>query len=211
MTRGRFITVEGIEGVGKSTNMTFIATMLDESGIPVLRSREPGGTPTAERIREILLEHGDEPMPPIAEMLLFFASRSLHLENAIRPALAAGTWVLCDRFTDASRAYQGIARQLGLERIDTLADWVHDGLEPDLTLLLDAPSAVGLSRAGRRGQADRMESETESFYERAREAYLQLARENPQRFRVIDAAQPLKSVQAAIAEMVRGLIEKSHQ
>lgn len=211
MKRGRFITVEGIEGVGKSTNMAFIANMLDESGISVLRSREPGGTPTAERIREILLEHGDEPMPPVAEMLLFFASRALHIENAIRPALAAGTWVLCDRFTDASRAYQGVARQLGLERIDTLATWVQEGLEPDLTLLLDAPARVGMSRAGRRGQTDRMESEKQGFYERAREAYLQLAKQHPQRFRVIDASRPLKFVQAAIAESVQELIEKSHE
>ena len=210
MTRGRFITVEGIEGVGKSTNMAFIEHLLEGLGITVLRSREPGGTPTAERIREILLEHGDEPMPPIAEMLLFFAARSLHLENAIRPALASGTWVLCDRFTDASRAYQGVARQLGLERVDTLAEWVQQGLEPDLTLLLDAPAHVGMSRAGRRGQTDRMESEAQDFYERAREAYLQLARDNPQRFHVIDASQGLDTVQAAIASAIQDLFENKH-
>lgn len=208
MTRGRFITVEGIEGVGKSTNMEFLGTLIEARGYTVMRSREPGGTPIAERIRAILLEHGDEPLPGIAELLLFFAARSLHIENAIRPALEAGTWVLCDRFTDASRAYQGVARNLGIERIETLADWVQDGLEPDLTVLLDAPAKVGMGRADQRGEADRMESEQHSFYERARQAYLDLAAARPQRFRVVDANRSLADVQATIAEEIQELFDK---
>lgn len=207
MTRGKFITVEGIEGVGKSTNMDYLASLIEKRGFTVLRSREPGGTPIAERIRQILLEHGDEPLPGIAELLLFFAARSLHIENCIRPALEEGTWVLCDRFTDASRAYQGIGRGLGIDRVNRLAEWVQDGLEPDLTVLLDAPARVGLKRAGERGAADRMESEQESFYTRVREAYLQLARENPQRFRVIDADRPLRDVQSAIAAEANSLFK----
>ncbi len=205
--RGKFITVEGIEGVGKSTNMDFLATLIEQRGISVIRSREPGGTPIAERIRCILLEHGDEPLPEIAELLLFFAARSLHIENAIRPALESGTWVLCDRFTDASRAYQGSGRGLGIDRVDTLAEWVQEGLEPDLTVLLDAPGEVGMKRAGQRGETDRMESEQGSFYERVREAYLALAAAQPGRFRVVDANRPLAAVQADIAELIRKLLD----
>jgi len=198
MARGKFITVEGIEGVGKSTNIAFLAALIERRGYGVVTTREPGGTPAAERIRALLLEHGSEPVPDIAEMLLFFAARSLHLSNRIRPALERGDWVVCDRFTDASRAYQGFGRRLGLERINTLAEWVHEGLEPDLTILLDAPASVGMGRAERRGAADRLESEQASFYERVREGYLALARAEPQRFAVIDASGTLPEVQAGI-------------
>jgi len=198
MARGKFITVEGIEGVGKSTNIAFLAALIERRGYGVVTTREPGGTPAAERIRALLLEHGSEPVPDIAEMLLFFAARSLHLPNRIRPALERGDWVVCDRFTDASRAYQGFGRRLGLERINTLAEWVHEGLEPDLTILLDAPASVGMGRAERRGAADRLESEQASFYERVREGYLALARAEPQRFAVIDASGTLPEVQAGI-------------
>ena len=157
--RGKFITVEGIEGVGKSTNIDFLSSIIEEHGLSVLRTREPGGTPMAERIRQMLLEHGDEPLPDIAELLLFFASRSLHISNTIQPALANGKWVVCDRFTDASRAYQGHGRGLGVERINLMAQWVQGNLQPDLTLLLDAPAEVGMARAEKRGEADRLDSE----------------------------------------------------
>ena len=204
--RGQFITVEGIEGVGKSSNVDFLAGRIQASGHEVVTTREPGGTPMAERIRGMLLEHGDEPLPDIAELLLFFAARSLHINNLIRPALAAGQWVICDRFTDASRAYQGAGRGLVGERIETLADWVHDGLQPDMTLLLDAPANVGMGRAQRRGAADRLESEQQSFYERVREAYLSLASAEPGRFEIVDASRDLPAVQADIGEIIDRLL-----
>jgi dTMP kinase len=202
MNRGQFITIEGIEGVGKSTNIDFIARLVETSGRRVVKTREPGGTPMAESIRDMLLAHGHEAVPDVAEMLLFFASRALHLHNLIRPALERGEWVICDRFTDASRAYQGFGRGLDMEMINTMADWVHDGLDPDLTILLDAPADVGLMRAGARGSADRLESEQASFYSRVREGYLELAAAEPERFCVVDASQGLDDVQAAIAEAV---------
>lgn len=204
--RGKFITVEGIEGVGKSTNIDFLCPLIEEQGFTVLRTREPGGTPMAERIRDMLLEHGEEPLPDIAELLLFFASRSLHVSNTIRPALAAGKWVVCDRFTDASRAYQGTARGLGLERINLLAEWVQEGLQPDLTLLLDAPAEVGMERTEKRGAADRLDSEEVGFYQRARDGYLSLAAAEPERFAVIDASHELSQVQAAIAAEINRLL-----
>jgi dTMP kinase len=207
--RGKFITVEGIEGTGKSTNIDFLCPIIEEQGITVVRTREPGGTPMAERIREMLLEHGDEPLPDIAESLLFFASRSLHVNNTIKPALAGGKWVVCDRFTDASRAYQGIGRGLGLEKINLLAEWVHEDLQPDLTLLLDAPAEVGRGRAFERGAADRMDSEQAEFYQRVRDGYLELAKADPDRFAVVDASQELAQVQTAIALEIRRLLSDS--
>ena len=202
MARGMFITIEGVEGVGKSTNMEFIARRIAAAGFDVKCGREPGGTPMAERIRDMLLQHGDEPLPDLAELLLFFASRTLHIENSIRPALAAGSWVVCDRFTDASRAYQGAGRGLNLQRIDTLAEWVHGDLQPDLTVLLDAPAEIGMGRAASRGATDRLESEQNSFYERVRNHYLALAAAEPERFSVIDASQPLDAVQMQIGTAV---------
>ncbi len=209
MDPGKFITVEGIEGVGKSTNIEFLAALIEEKGLKVIRTREPGGTPIAERIRALLLEHGDEPMTDIAELLLFFASRSLHIHNAIKPALQAGQWVVCDRFTDASRAYQGDGRGLNQDTINTLASWVQEDLQPDMTVLLDAPAEVGMDRAGRRGAADRLEIEKTDFYARVREGYLALAKSEPHRFIVIDASQPLSQVQADIAENITGLLSNS--
>ena len=208
MPRGRFITVEGIEGVGKSTNLDYVAGLVESGGYRVVKTREPGGTPMAESIREMLLEHGHEPVPDLAELLLFFAARALHLHNVIRPALERGEWVICDRFTDASRAYQGAGRGLDLAMIDTLARWVHDGLEPDLTILLDAPAELGMARAGARGKTDRLESEQASFYARVRDGYLALAKKEPQRFCVVDASRPLAEVQAAIASAVAELSSK---
>ena len=199
MARGRFITVEGGEGVGKSTNMEYVCDLLRARGLEVVCTREPGGTPLAEQIRGMLLEHGSEPLPPLAELLLFFAARALHVENRIRPALATGSWVVCDRFTDATRAYQGAGRGLDAGRIDTLAAWVHGELNPDLTILLDAPPEVGRRRAAERSDADRLEAQAADFHARVRNAYLARARAEPERFAVIDATQPLAAVQAAIA------------
>jgi dTMP kinase len=206
---GKFITVEGIEGVGKSTNIDFLSSIIEAKGVSVLRTREPGGTPMAERIRHMLLEHGDEPLPDIAELLLFFASRSVHIDNKIRPALAAGQWVVCDRFTDASRAYQGYGRGLSLDRINILAEWVQEDLRPDLTIILDAPAEVAMERTEKRGEADRLDSEEAGFYRRVRDGYLELAAAEPDRFAVVDASQELEQVQAAIAAEINRLLSNN--
>jgi dTMP kinase len=207
--RGRFITVEGIEGTGKSTNIAFLTALIETRGYKVMTSREPGGTPMAEKIRQLLLDHGQEPLPAIAELLLFFAARSLHLENMILPALDEGTWVISDRFTDASRAYQAAGRGLPADSVETLAGWVLSGLEPDLTLLLDAPAEVGMRRAASRGEGDRMDNETLEFYERVREAYLRLADRNPGRFVVVDADQTIDDVQRDIERGVARLFDQN--
>jgi dTMP kinase len=206
MDRGKFITVEGGEGVGKSTNIELICKLIRRRGHDVVHTREPGGTPLAERIRTMLLEHGDEPLPDDAELLLFFAARSLHLHNRIRPALDIGTWVVCDRFTDATRAYQGSGRGLDIRKIETLAEWVHGDLQPDLTVLLDAPPEVGMNRAEQRGQADRLEAEQAGFHRRVREAYLRQAAAEPGRFAVVDATLPLSKVQAAIDRALQRIL-----
>jgi dTMP kinase len=206
MERGRFITVEGVEGVGKSTNIDFLSGVIEARGFECVKTREPGGTPMAERIRDMLLEHAEETLPDTAELLLFFAARSLHINNRIRPALRAGKWVVCDRFTDASRAYQGAGRGLDIDKINTLADWVQEELQPDLTLLLDAPAEVGMRRAEKRGATDRLESEEVSFYQRIRAGYLALAAAEPERFSVIDASQPLQAVQKDIERSLNTLL-----
>jgi dTMP kinase len=206
MVRGKFITIEGIEGTGKSTNIEFLTSLIEEHGFEAFRTREPGGTPMAERIRELLLERGQESLPEIAELLLFFASRSLHLTNAIVPALEQGRWVVCDRFTDASRAYQGSGRGLDPGLIECLAERVQAGLEPDMTILLDAPAEIGMQRATERGGADRMDSEELSFYRRVRAGYLALADMHPERFAVVDASQSLAQVQVSIAEKMARLL-----
>lgn len=205
MKRGKFITVEGIEGTGKSTNIEFLTGLLESRGIEVVTTREPGGTPMAENIRRLLLEHGQEPVPPIAELLLFFAGRSLHLKNRILPALKAGRWVVCDRFTDATRAYQGDGRGQDPARIERLAEWVHEGVEPDLTLLLDAPAEIGMQRAAARGEGDRMDNEELAFYQRVRAGYLKLAGRFPERFAVIDASQELEQVRQDIGRAMERL------
>jgi dTMP kinase len=196
MSRGRFITLEGIEGAGKSTVAQLVSEWLAARGITARVTREPGGTPLAERVRKIVLERGPEAVSPRAETLLMFAARSIHVENLIRPALAGGEWVLCDRFTDATRAYQGYGRGMDLGWIEQLAAAIHGDLQPDCTLLLDLPVAVGLSRArGRSGMAaDRFEAETVEFFERVRQGYLALARHEPERVRVIDASLALPAV-----------------
>lgn len=185
---GRFITVEGVEGAGKSTSVKFIQHYLAESGKITLVTREPGGTPLSEEIRTLLLNHREEGMIPDTEILLMFAARAEHLAQVIRPALVKGTWVVSDRFTDASYAYQGGGRGIPTARIAVLENWVQDTLRPDLTLLLDVPVLLGLERAGRRGRFDRFECEQDAFFERVRAAYLQRAEAHPQRYRIIDAS-----------------------
>ena len=193
---GRFITLEGGEGVGKSSNLEFIRRYLEAAGKTVIVTREPGGTPLGEQVRGLLLDHRHDGMSADAELLLMFAARAEHLAQVIRPALAVGKWVLCDRFTDATYAYQGGGRGLAAERIAVLEAWVQGDLRPDLTLLLDAPVAVGMERAGRRAaNADRFEREQTAFFEQVRHTYLDLARRCAERYRVIDASQVLSAVQ----------------
>ena len=199
---GRLITLEGLEGVGKSTNMEFIQRILQEAGIDVDVTREPGGTPLAEKIRELVLDTADEPLPDLCELLLIFAARSAHLENRIRPALDHGRWVLCDRFTDATYAYQGGGRGLPLEIIARLEDLVQSGLQPDLTILLDTPVEIGLERIRERGGTDRFESQRLEFFQRAREVYLSRAQQEPERCVVVDASRPLEQVQNDLAKVI---------
>lgn len=201
-TPGRFITVEGIEGGGKSSNIPYIRRLLEDAGIEVILTREPGGTVLGEEIRGLLLDHRHDGMAADSELLLMFAARAEHLARVIRPALAAGKWVLCDRFTDATYAYQGGGREVGLARVETLARWVHADLNPALTLLFDLPVEAGLARAGRRAAADRFEKEEVAFFERVRATYLELARREPGRYRIIDASPPLAQVQASIDEVI---------
>lgn len=198
MYDGKFISIEGIEGVGKSTHMDSLVGRIENAGHKVLTAREPGGTPTAEMIRDVVLGHAEEPIPDVAELLLMFASRSLLVENVIRPALTAGTWVVCDRFVDASRAYQGGGRGIPMTQVNQLADWVLGDLRPDLTVLLDAPVDIGLSRAGTRGNPDRLDIEKAEFYGRVRACYLELAEAEPDRFIVVDASGPIDEVSAAM-------------
>lgn len=195
--RGRFITVEGIEGVGKSTNLGFVANELRRAGHAVIETREPGGTALGERIRELLLSP-DSRITPLSELLLVFAARAAHIEEVIKPALSSGKWVVCDRFTDASHAYQGGGRGLPADAIDALARVVQGELRPDLTLLLDAPLAISAERQAGRGQRDRFEQESAEFFRRVRQAYLDLAARETGRIRLINAARPLGEVQEDI-------------
>ncbi|MEP7312516.1 MAG: dTMP kinase [Pseudomonadota bacterium] len=208
MTHGRFITLEGIEGSGKSSLLQTLAAWLRTAhGLGVVTTREPGGTPLAEQLRTIVLAREVEPIPANAELLIMFAARALHVANVIAPALQRGDWVLCDRFTDASLAYQGYGRGVDLAEIRHLADIAHPGLAPDLTLLLDLPSRIGLGRAQRRGAGDRFEDEALAFFDLVRDAYLGLATAEPARIRVLDASQPetdvLKQAQEALSRLLR--------
>ncbi|MGN2623655.1 dTMP kinase [Stutzerimonas balearica] len=207
---GLFITLEGPEGAGKSTNRDYLAALLREHGVDVVLTREPGGTPLAERIRELLLAPADEPMASDTELLLVFAARAQHLQQVVRPALARGAVVLCDRFTDATYAYQGGGRGVPAERIELLEDLVQGALRPDLTLVFDLPVEVGLARAAARGRLDRFEQERLEFFEAVRGTYLQRAAQSPERYRVLDAAQPLDAVQQRIAGLLPQLLERIH-
>ena len=202
MQLGRFITVEGGEGAGKTSNLAFIRKYLEVAGKQVVFTREPGGTPLGEEIRDLLLGHKYTGMADDTELLLMFAARSEHLRQKILPALEAGSWVLCDRFTDASYAYQGAGRGISPQRIAILGEFVQAQLRPDLTLLLDLPISLGLERAGKRSSPDRFESEAEDFFEKVRNGYLEIARREPSRVKVIDAAVSLKQVQRQIASIL---------
>lgn len=205
---GLFITLEGPEGAGKSTNREYLAELLMQAGIEVVLTREPGGTPLAERIRELLLAPDSEVMAVDTELLLMFAARAQHLAGVIRPALARGAVVLCDRFTDATYAYQGGGRGLAYERIAILEQFVQGDLRPDLTLVFDLPVEVGLARAAARGKLDRFEQEQQSFFEAVRQTYLARAAQAPERYLVLDAAQPLSQVQADLAALCPALLER---
>jgi len=196
--RGRFITFEGIEGAGKSTQLERLQRRLRDEDRQVVLTREPGGTPLGERLRGLLLDPEVGAMAAETELLLIFAARAEHLREVIEPALARGAWVLCDRFTDASFAYQGAGRGLGAERVAVLETWLQGAFRPDLVLLFDVAPQVGLERALSRGKRDRIESEDMAFFERARSAYLQRARADAGRYRVIDGAADLETVGAQV-------------
>ena len=208
MSQGRFITIEGIEGAGKSTCMDVAAARIEAAGLGLLRTREPGGTHLGEDLRELLLGHKHTGMGDDTELMLMFAARAEHLHAKIRPALAQGDWVLCDRFTDATYAYQGAGRGLALERIAALENWVQGELRPHLTILMDLPVAQGMERAGKRSAPDRFESEAWSFFERVRQGYLDIAAAQPQRVKVIDASRSLEEVSADIATTVDTFINE---
>lgn len=211
MTRnfGKFITLEGSEGVGKTTNIDFVCQLLETNNVPYIRTREPGGTPLAEALRDAMLAVREEQVSGMTELLLVFAARMQHLDCVIRPALAQGMWVVCDRFTDASYAYQGYGRGLKLERIAALEQWVQDGLQPDLTLLLDLAPDLAQQRMLERTK-DRMESEQLEFYQRVRAGYLTRAAADEGRFRVIDAQKTIDQVAAAIETHIADLIWRWH-
>jgi len=202
MSHARFITIEGIEGAGKSTCLEIVQAQIEIYGHPLLVTREPGGTPLGESLRELLLGHKHDGMADDTELLLMFAARAEHLRNKIEPALAAGTWVLCDRFTDATFAYQGGGRGLPMGRIAALQDWVQGKMRPDFTLLLDLPVELGLERAGKRSAPDRFEKNNLDFFNRVRQTYLDIAAREPQRVHVIDASKPLQAVQTQIRQVV---------
>lgn len=206
--QGFFLTIEGIEGVGKSTAVKFIESFLVAQNINFILTREPGGTVIAEQIRQILLTpNTKEPMLPNTELLLMFAARAQHIAHVIRPALNANKWVVCDRFVDASYGYQGGGRSIDLSHIQALDHWIADGLIPNKTILLDAPPEIGLARAKNRGAQDRIEQEKIDFFERVRAAYLMRAKQDPQRFSIIDATQSLEKVQTALTAILQELID----
>ena len=201
-----FISIEGGEGAGKSTSIEYIKQKLEACGIECLVTREPGGTPMAEDIRQLLLQHRDEVVDPYTELLLMFASRRQHVQNVIRPALASGKWVICDRFTDASFAYQGFGRGLDKDFIYSLKRWVHGDLNPNMTVLFDLDIAIGMARAGKRSDFDRIEKETMSFFERVRQGYLTQAKAEPQRYRIVDASQSITGVEQQLDHFLAPLL-----
>ncbi len=205
MTKPLFITLEGSEGVGKTSNMEFIKSMLNEQGVAFIETREPGGTPLGEALRGMLLGEDFKGMSDDTELMLMFAARAEHVAKVIKPALESGKWVLCDRFTDATYAYQGGGRQLDIKRIEGLENWVLGDLRPDLTILLDAPIEVGRERAGKRSTPDRFEQERDGFFNRVRETYLARAKADSSRMKIVDAAGDLASVQTQIKTIFENL------
>jgi len=203
---GRFISLEGGEGVGKTTNIAYIQSLLEEQNISVLLTREPGGTPLAEAMRQLLLDKNQEEITEQAELLMMFAARAQHIKHVIKPALEQGLWVLCDRFTDATYAYQGGGRAMDIPAINWLENFVQGELRPDLTLLLDAPVQVGMNRVAQRGKLDRFELEKITFFDKVRAAYLAMAEQQPARIKVVDATQNLEHVQASIHRLMTQFI-----
>lgn len=202
--RGKFITLEGIDGAGKSTHLKWLAAFLEGHGIAVQLTREPGGTELGESLRKLLLDNS-RPLHPETEALLVFAARREHLDKVILPALTAGRWVLCDRFTDATYAYQSGGSGIAWERIGVLEKWVQGELEPDITLYFDVAPEVGRSRSGRIKRPDRFEQEQEAFYQRVREAYLKRVREHPQRIHMVDASAGIGEIQSRLAALLKQL------
>lgn len=209
-SHGAFITLEGIEGAGKSTCMALVARLLADGGKRVVETREPGGTPLGEALRALLLGHRYHGMAEETELLLMFAARAEHLQRKILPALGAGDWVLCDRFTDATYAYQGGGRGIPMDRIGVLETWVQGAFRPHLTLLLDLPPELGLARAGRRSAPDRFEQETIDFFQRVRDRYLELAAAHPRRIKIIDASKTLPEVESQVREVVEAFLASWH-
>lgn len=203
---GKFITVEGTEGVGKSTNMAFIEAWLKKAGIDLVITREPGGTELGETLRNVLLDAKQQSMCDDTELLLMFAARAQHLEELIIPALAKGQWVLCDRFTDATYAYQGGGRGIDMSRIAQLEQWVQGDLRPDMTLILDLPVEVGLERAGKRSAPDRFELEKHAFFQKVRDTYLSRAAQQAGRYHVIDASPAIEVVQQSIQAILEKMV-----
>ena len=200
--RGLFLTLEGAEGVGKSTNIGFVTQYLEKRGIEYVLTREPGGTQLAERIRDLLLAVHEEPMSGLTELLLVFAARAQHLDKIIEPALATGKWVVCDRFTDATFAYQGAGRGLSMETIDQLQSMVQGDLRPDLTIILDLDPEIGMQRASSRGELDRFEREQQSFFRHVLQGYLDIAQAEPDRCTVIDASKALEDVKRNLLTVI---------
>lgn len=198
----KFITLEGIEGVGKSSNLEFIRKQLEAAGHRCITTREPGGTTLGESLRSLLLEHSDQQMSADAELLMMFAARAEHLQKVIRPALAEGAYVLCDRFTEATYAYQGGGRGIDTDKISQLEQWAQDSLRPDLTIILDAPVEVGRSRASQRSTPDRIEKEEDDFFQRVRQSYQHMAELHPHRICQVDASQSIESVRQQIVKQL---------
>ena len=206
VTKAQFITVEGTEGVGKSTNMAFIEDWLKKAGKEYIVTREPGGTELGEKLRAVLLNAKEQSMCDDTELLLMFAARAQHLYEVIQPALDAGKWVLCDRFTDSTYAYQGGGRGIDMSRIGQLEQWVQGDLRPDMTLILDLPIDIGLERAGKRSAPDRFELEKHDFFNKVRDTYLSRAAANPERYSIIDASPSISEVQLSIQTVLEKMV-----
>ncbi len=204
---GQFVSIEGVEGVGKSTNLAYIQSLLEAAGIEYVLTREPGGTPVAEKVRDILLDKSNTEMTEKAELMLVFAARAQHVDTLIKPAIQSGKWVISDRFTDSTYAYQGAGRQMSAELIAELEVFAIDGYQPDKTLLLDLPTEIGLERAGNRGELDRFESESQLFFKRVRDGFLNRARQFSERISTIDASQTIELVQKDIEAQLLPIIE----